>query len=83
LTSKRRIQCAKQRNCLAAEKHAYLLFSELKLGDKLILLDLLLLLNVTQFFCPNFYLKDDFYLRTRLACMLGSKAVKMPIYLVK
>jgi len=83
LTSKRRIHQTKQRNCLAAEKHAYLLFSEVKLGDKLILLDLLLLLNVTQFFCPNFYLKDDFYLRRRLACTLGSKAVKMPIDLVK
>jgi len=55
----------------------------LKLGDKLILLDLLLLLNVTQFFGPNFYLKDDFYLRRHLACTLGSKAVKMPIDLVK
>jgi len=54
----------------------------LKLGDKLILFDLLLLLTVTHFFCYYFYLKDEFYLRRRLAYTL-SKAVKTPIDLVK
>jgi len=55
----------------------------LKLGDKLIWFDLLLLLNITRFFCDYFYLKDEFSLRTHLAYTLGSKAVKMPIDLVK
>jgi hypothetical protein len=41
------------------------------------------LLNLTHFYCYYFYLKDDFDLRACLACTLGSKAVKMPIALVK
>ncbi|TAF98808.1 MAG: hypothetical protein EAZ39_23640 [Oscillatoriales cyanobacterium] len=62
LTSKRRIQWAKQSKSLAAEKTRLSAFFSIETGDKLILLDLLLLLNLTQFFCHYFYLKDDFVL---------------------